>query len=378
MRTVERGAPQDAAAWVVYAAFGSTGIGLVLPGAMLPLLLSRWALNDAQGGVLLFLFFLGGMAGALLSRGNLPRTAAFGSAGIAAGLVAMAVASPMAAFVTVPLYGTGLGVMMTCLSLLQSRRFPATRTAQMARLNMAWSVGALVGPPLVLRGAASLGVPAVLLATAVFFVVAGAVVWAVVPHAVAEAGAVTGTSRQRIALPVLLMLIAVPLATGTESAMGGWLSTYAKRSGDNLSLMAGAVTCFWAGMLVSRMVQSHVRVAETTRKLTLRCGPPLILIAVAIVMASHGGAPALAAAFAVGFGIGPMYPLLLALVLCEGERGNIVFVLGGVGASSLPLLTGVISQAAGSLRAGLAVPLAGAAALMLVCSLLAHRPEAGI
>ncbi|MES2393984.1 MAG: MFS transporter [Acidobacteriota bacterium] len=363
---------------VVYGAFAATGVGVVLPGTLLPLLLERWALNDAQGGVLLFLFFVGSTSGALLARSVLPRTVAMGCAAIAVSAAAMAVASPMAAFAAIPVYGVGMGVVMTSISLLVSRRFPASRTAQMARLNMAWSVGALVGPPVLLRGVATLSVPAVLDAAAVFFATVGVVVWAAVPHAEAEVKAVPSTGKQKIALPVLLMLIAVPLATGTESAMGGWLSTYAKRSGDTLGLMAGAVTCFWAGMLLSRMVQSHVRVAEATQKATLRWGPVLMVIAVAVVMASHGGVGALAGALVAGIGVGPMYPLLLALVLRHGEGGNVVFVIAGVGAASLPLLTGVISHAAGSLRTGLAAPLAGAVGLMLVCWLVARRPEAGI
>jgi FHS family glucose/mannose:H+ symporter-like MFS transporter len=366
------------AQWVAYAAFAATGVGLVLPGTLLPLLLARWSLNDAQGGVLLFLFFLGSMGGALLSRGVLPRSAAAGAVGVAAGAAAMAASSPMAAFAAVPLYGVGMGVVMTSISLLQSRRFAATRTAQMARLNMVWSVGALVGPPLALRAAGALGVAAVLNAAAVLFAAMGVLVWAAVPHAPAAAVETKKPGKRRMAGVVMLMLAAVPLATGTESAMGGWLSTYAKRAGDTLGLMAGAVTCFWAGMLLSRLLQSHVRAAEVSRTLTLRWGPALIVAAVTMVIASRGGLGTVTGAFLAGFALGPTYPLLLSLVLEHGEGGNAVFVAGGVGAASLPLLTGVVSQHTGSLRAGLAVPLAGAAGLTAICWLVAREQKAGL
>jgi fucose permease len=60
-----------------------------------------------------------------------------------------------------------------------------------------------------------------------------------------------------------------------------------------------------------------------------------------------------------------MYPLLLALALRHGEGRNLIFVIAGAGASFLPLLTGLVSGWAGSLRAGLGVPLLGA--LTMAC-----------
>jgi FHS family glucose/mannose:H+ symporter-like MFS transporter len=366
------------AAGVTYTTFAAAGVGVVLPGALLPLLLTRWSMNDAQGGALFFLLFLGSMTGAVLARGRLPRTAALGAAAVAAGALAMAVASRTAAFAAIPLFGLGLGVVMTSVSLLQSRRHPQTRAAQMARLNLTWSVGALIGPPLLLRGAVEWGVPPVLGTVALLFAVMGMLVWLLVPNVEAEKPVAATTTRRRLALPVLLMLAAAPLATGTESAMGGWLTTYAKRSGDALGLVVGAVTCFWAGMLLSRLIQSHAKIAEATQRATLRWGPALMVFAVVLVLASHGGLVVLAGAFLTGIGIGPMYPLLLALVLREGEGGNIVFVLAGAGAAALPLLTGLVSQAAGSLRAGLVVPLAGSAGLAILCWTLARSRKNSI
>ena len=41
----------------LYLGFAATGVGVALPGALLPLLLRRWSLSDARGGLLLFCFF---------------------------------------------------------------------------------------------------------------------------------------------------------------------------------------------------------------------------------------------------------------------------------------------------------------------------------
>ena len=74
------------------------------------------------------------------------------------------------------------------------------------------------------------------------------------------------------------------------------------------------------------------------------------------------------AAFLLGFGIGPCYPLLLAWAL-RFQRAGSIFFIAGVGAASLPWLMGVLSARTGSLRIGFVVPIIGAV-IMLTLSLL--------
>jgi fucose permease len=159
-------------------------------------------------------------------------------------------------------------------------------------------------------------------------------------------------------------MLLVPLATGIESASGGWLATYSKRSGETLGVAVGAATCFWAGMLISRLLQSY-RDAVVPERWMLLLGPCLMFAALALVLTPINGPAMLAGALLLGLGVGPMYPLLLALALRHGEGRNVIFVTAGAGASLLPLLTGLVSGWTGSLRAGLGVPLLGA--LTMAC-----------
>ena len=362
--------PSPWATSAVYACFLATGIGVVLPGAMLPLLLTRWSLSDTQAGLLFFLFFIGSTTGAVLSRGSMSKSIARGGLATAAGAALLAGASRGYAFAAIPLYGLGLGIVMTSVSLLQSRRHESERAAQMARLNLTWAIGACLGPSLVLRGAAAWGTPAVLLTVAAFFALAAVLVFAVVP----DANAVATPHAIRSKAPIALLLLLVPLATGIESATGGWLATYSKRSGQTLGEVIGAATCFWAGMLISRFIQSHRRIATVSVLPLFVGGPWLMSAALGILLLSRGGVSMLAGALLLGLAIGPMYPLLLALALRRGEAGNIVFVLAGCGASLLPLLTGLVSGRTGSLRAGLCVPLIGALT-MATLGLVGWRSE---
>ncbi len=339
-----------------------TGIGLVLPGALLPILLSRWALTDQQAGLLLFLLLGGAMSGALLARWSLPASVARGCAAVAVAAVLLAGASREVAFAAMALYGLGLGIIMTAVSLLVSRMYPEERAARITRLNLVWAIGACMGPWIALHGTATWGPQRVLWTLAFLFGLAGVCVLGTVPHSDAPAANVSSWWRQlRSVSPALLFM--VPLATGIESSAGGWLATYSRRSGATLNATIGAATCFWAGLLLSRLIQSHRKVAVRSVWGVFAFAPWLIGAGLTLLIASSEGVPLRIAALLIGFGIGPMYPAVLALVLRRGEGGNAVFVAAGVGASLLPLLTGLVSGGTGSLRLGLGVPLAAAIAM---------------
>jgi fucose permease len=80
--------------------------------------------------------------------------------------------------------------------------------------------------------------------------------------------------------------------------------------------------------------------------------------------------------FLVGFGLGPVYPLLLAIALQYSEN-TLIFVVAGLGSAFLPWATGVVSSSTASLRTGLLVPLA-ASILMLTLGIrqALRRPQA--
>lgn len=360
---------------VLYAAFTATGVALVLPGALLPMLLARWSLSDGQAGLLFFLFFLGSMSGAVLSRGSLPNSIGRGCAAVALGASLLAIASHVTAFAAMALFGLGLGIVMTSVSVLVSRRYATDRAAHITRLNLLWALGACFGPGFELRGAAAWGAQWMLYAIAAAFALLGPLTLALVEHVDAEAVSAGQNWWQQLrATPAALLLLA-PLATGIESAAGGWLATYSRRSGGTLDATIGAVTCFWAGLLLSRLVQSNRRVAASTGKPLLRLSPWLMSAALALLVAANGGALVLVASLLLGLGIGPMYPAVLALVLHRGEGGNAVFIAAGIGASVLPLLTGLVSGWTGSLRFGLCVPLVAALGMALCGWMLTRRED---
>jgi fucose permease len=82
-------------------------------------------------------------------------------------------------------------------------------------------------------------------------------------------------------------------------------------------------------------------------------------VALALLVTRPVGIVTLVAAAVLGVAIGPVYPLLLAVVLRRREKSGI-FVVAGLGSSVLPFATVAVSRWTHSLRAGLGVPLAAA------------------
>jgi fucose permease len=163
-------------------------------------------------------------------------------------------------------------------------------------------------------------------------------------------------------VPAGLILMTV-LITGIEASAGGWLATYARRGGHGIGDTIAAPTCFWAGLLLSRLFWSIWH--GMRQAAVVRVSLALMGVASVMLVATELGWAVLAAAFCLGFGIGPTYPLLLSWAL-RFQRGGAIFFLAGVGSACLPWLTGLISAQHRSLRVGLAVPMVGTMVMLLV------------
>jgi fucose permease len=128
-----------------------------------------------------------------------------------------------------------------------------------------------------------------------------------------------------------------------------------------------ALTCFWAGLMVSRIFWS-VFDRWLTHDYVVRLSVGLMAFSAALLFGARTGFIPALAAFLLGFAIGPCYPLLLAWAL-RFQRAGSIFFIAGVGAASLPWLMGILSARTGSLRIGFVVPIIGAL-IMLTLSLV--------
>jgi fucose permease len=352
----------------LYIAFAATGVAVALPGAILPALLVRWHLGDAQAGQLFFAAWVGSALGSLVVRGSLRTTLTLGSALLACAAVCIAFLDGHGANACLALYGFGLGITMTSISLTRQQQVvKAGRSTgtEMVRLNSAWAAGAVLCPALTARVLSHGSIRPLLLCLVIFFAVLAA--WSALQsdmHASVVAKSLPWSALKSIPPGLVCMIF---LATGVEAATGGWLSTYTRRGGDSVAATIAALTCFWAGLMASRIFWS-VFDRWLTHDYVVRLSVGLMVLSSALLFRVHAGSIPAIAAFLLGFGIGPCYPLLLAWAL-RFQRAGSIFFIAGVGAASLPWLMGVLSARTGSLRIGFVVPIIGAV-IMLTLSLL--------
>ncbi len=357
------------------ALFALTGVGVALLGSALPAFLAHWSLTDRGGGLLLFCSWFGSALGALLSRGRPASSIARGVTLVAVACLALVHAGRISVFPLMVCYGLGLGITMTSISLLRSERAGSRRTRELNRLNLVWAVGALSCPTLAEHALSTSNIRYLFFSLALTFLVFD--LWVVLVESriaatPTPAPSTETTSRLR-PLPVLLCLTS-GLIVGVEACLGGWLTTYVRRADHTVAGAVTATSAFWAGLLFSRLLHSTRAATRWPALPILRTYVAVITAALVLLTLTRQPAAFVALAAILGFGLGPLYPLLLALVLPK-FRGTRVFFFAGVGSAVLPWMTGVLSTSAGSLRAGLAIP---CAAICLLLLLLTRRIPAEI
>ena len=368
----------------LYLAFAATGVGVAFPGAVLPVLLTRWHLRDDQGGTLFLMAWIGLSTGALLTAGSLRRALLWGSVAVAIAALGLGLCSSRFADPIMLVYGLGLGAAMTSISLIRQQQ-SLDSGRELVRLNLLWAVGACACPSLAIHTLISGDLRPILYGLAFVFALLAA--WCAGLSARPPVGQSRPHAQTSLPIPAtpsgpsdnLLsssfsvfravpfgLIILVMFITGVEASGGAWLATYAKRGGDPLVQIVAAPTCLWAGLLLSRLFWSFFARASNSNRI-VRASLLLMGAASVLLLASRHGWPFLLAAGALGFGIGPTYPLLLAWAL-RRHPGGAIFFLAGVGSACLPWLTGFVSTRSGSLHTGFVVP-AAATLVMIALSL---------
>ncbi len=240
----------------LYLGFAATGIGVALPGALLPALLLRWHLHDEQGGRVFLLAWIGSSAGALLTRGALRHALGLGAFAVAVACGGLALTRGAGVDALMLLYGVGLGLVMTATTLIRQAQTcddAAATAREMLRLNLAWAIGAVACPSLTARALASGSLRTIFPPLCLGFVLLAVWSLSVLPEQTARADGMPVPSFATLFRQVPLPLIAMTfLITGIEASAGGWLSTYAGRGGLHLSAIVEAPSvcgpdCFSAG-----------------------------------------------------------------------------------------------------------------------------------
>jgi MFS transporter, FHS family, glucose/mannose:H+ symporter len=214
----------------VFFYFLAAGIATVMLGPLLPALIQRWHIQDAQAGTLFTANFAGQFCGSWFATRNLRASILYGSAITAAGCIALAWVGFGPAHIALFCTGLGLGAGLTAGNVIAGTVVPTARARLIAILNVVWGLGA-IACPLLVRLSSARGIQYFFFATAALLAITSLVATAIPtptppPHiATTSAPASRAPSlQQRLPLPPLPLLLfgaAIFLYIGVENALGG-------------------------------------------------------------------------------------------------------------------------------------------------------------
>ena len=356
----------------VFFYFAIAGVATVMLGPLLPALIARWQIQDAQAGTLFTSTFIGQLIGAWFAVHHLRFSVICGALLTALGCALLAVASFNAAHVALFCVGLGLGAGLTAGNVITGTFVTSSRARLLAILNVAWSLGAIACPILV-RACGSAGVNTFFYLTAAILVAASIAAIAIPSEAPAPKP-LPDQPRPRIPIPLptlLMFAAAMLLYVGVENALGGWLPSYAVRV--NPSAHAPTIAFyFWTAELIGRLLMASP--ANFLGEETLyRAAAALLVLTQAVLILVPHLAPGyvIALTIAGGLTIAPLYPLILSFLFARTGRHprlGPLFAAASLGGATLPWFTGIVSTHLQSLPAGLAVPAIGTALMLLLAA----------
>lgn len=365
-RSARRSSP--GAAIAVYGGFVLTGVVTTLLGPVLPTLSAQWSLTDAQAGRLFTAQFASSILGVAFTSWLVPKCGyrvALGAGYLlmAAGVGGLGLgAFPLGMFCA-STYGIGQGLTIPASNLVVSDWNPERRAAALNLLNFAWGIGAVACPFFIAMANRAhnvwgwlLGLAAILAVTALCVGLQPSTPSQPGNELLSTKGPVAWSKMFACVLGLLFFLY-----VGTETALGGWVASHAKRTGTSSSQMwVFTPSLFWGSLLLGRALAPIFLNWLPEKKLVLvdlviaTAGIVLLLTAGSVAGIAVGGSIA-------GFGLSSVFPINVSLLSSFGSLASRaagpMFALAGLGGAVLPWLVGLIAARSGSLRFALMAPL---------------------
>lgn len=360
-----------------YASFALIGWSMLLVPSLIRDIKSEFGQTDAGIGLLYLVssilfatgaFLSGALAGRLGRRVILPSAALL----LAAGLMTQAFAPAWTVFVVgAALAGGGAGALDASVNGVIMDVGAASRGAALNSLHLFYSVGALAAPltvGLVVGAGVSWRLPvAAAGVAALLLIVPIRPAGTVPPHPrVAQRGLAIGHPGPDLRLPLLALAIAISCYVATEAGLTSWLVAFL--ADETVTAATLALSLFWASLALGRLIAS--RIADRFRPVPFAASC-VLFSAAALTAALVGptGAVQIALFAAVGFGLGPVYPMIMAIA--GGYYPHRAAAVSGLltaaavaGSIVYPPLMGLMSEVA-----GLGAGMAGAVILSVVCGI---------
>lgn len=280
-------------------------------GPLLEHLVRRFGISLPVAGEVFSANFAGALVGVLVSMWAVERVSGrlsiwvplgFGAAGCAG--VALAPTWPTF-LASVFVIGIGFGGLDLGLNLLVAHSAGRGRSALLNALNGAYGFGAVAGPIFISRLGQDHLAP--------LYGGAAVVALALVPAVAGISGRLPVTPRDAArprggGLLVLIFLVGFAFYVGTETGVGGWMTSHLESAGFGSVDAASLTSGFWLAMAIGRLLAALIpeRVPPAT---VIISGSAVAAVALLVALSGH------AAPFAyivTGLAIAPIFPTAIA------------------------------------------------------------------
>ena len=342
------------AACALGAAIAGLNIGGL--GPVLPALHEDLHVSLGDLGVLFAANFIGSLgttivAGPLFDR-RMPRP--FLLTGISlmlCGLVLFSLASTLPeVIIAAVLTGIGGGVNALGSTVLAARQFGSQAGRALALVNMAFGLGAFLGP---LAAAASIAAthqyrPFFMASGVLLLLPMAIIVRLPLPGPVAHSTGKTARLDGRERLAVGLLALVAFCYLGAEIGFGGWIYSFVLQTGTaNTTLASCAPAAYWLALGLSSL-GAALRPRSWRGEYVVVCAGIGACVMTLVMLAGRGSSVVeIVAAGGVGLALGPIYPLSLAgaaLVApsAAGRVSALVIASSQLGGALLPWLQGLL------------------------------------
>jgi len=369
-----------------------TGIGVALLGSIKLSLARRLQIDEARIGGLVsaFGFTIIPMilvSGFLADHFGQKTVIIVGSILMALGMFILSRTNSYgAALVSVLLLGSAWSALVNAINAIVPSAFPGTMAYATNLSNVFFGIGAFITPIGLSYLLKRMNLPPILTVLGILVLIPGVLAFAVDFSQLfaVETGGTAIPSVEETTLGELLMnpmlwlcSLGMFFYSPLEASMGAWSTTYLGNQGISEDTALKWLSGFWLAFMLTRLITAFTisEGAETTVLIVLSL---LCAAVMAMVVWGRGAAVGKSAVIGAGLVFGPVFPLILALLLtsvaleARGRAIGIFFAIGAIGWTVIPAMIGAKAKKEGVQR-GFIVGVGSAIGLIVVSFLFMYQ-----
>ena len=370
--------------FLLHIVFLLSGTATIIIGQVLPVMTSRFVLNDLQAGYFFPAQFSGSLFGTYLTswfgRNHKYIVATvLGCFLMAAGVLMMNSASYYVCLAAFAVNGIGVGLTLPSINMLVLEMNPMRAASALNILNFCWGLGAICCKPFIdtFTSGTSIATASLLLAlplavVGVLTLVSGKGIESNLAPASIQADELPPPKTEIWTTSMAWVLALFNfIHVGFESGVGGWLTTYSQRIDFAASVRILSPTfIFYVFFVVGRGVApAYLRYLNENRALLVSL--IVILVGMGVTITASSAILLSIGAAISGVGTSSVFPTGLARFgRVFGDqairRAMPFFIAGTLGSMAVTWLVGFLSDQAGSLRIGMYVLVVSIAILIIL------------